>query len=304
MTAPSRCIPLADVNGTGAGGKAEGLATLIALGLPVPDGFVILNPTPDSLPDDLETAYDRLGRGRVAVRSSASDEDGTAVSFAGQHATVLDVEGGGALRDAVIQCIRSLTSERAQAYRRERTDSRHATMSVIVQRMVDARSAGALFTADPTTARRDHMVVDAVKGTGDALVSGVVTPDHFTLDRNGAVVKRDLPGPEPGIRDDELRALATDALRIEEHVGVPVDCEWAIDREGTIAWLQARPITTLPADPRELDDELNPDDIYSRCNVGEIFPGAATPLTISTSVRAMDKGMAQPYRRITTLEAQ
>ncbi|MGZ4944448.1 MAG: PEP/pyruvate-binding domain-containing protein, partial [Halobacteriota archaeon] len=304
MTAPSRCIPLADVNGTGAGGKAEGLATLIALGLPVPDGFVILNPTPDSLPDDLETAYDRLGRGRVAVRSSASDEDGTAVSFAGQHATVLDVEGGGALRDAVIQCIRSLTSERAQAYRRERTDSRHATMSVIVQRMVDARSAGALFTADPTTARRDHMVVDAVKGTGDALVSGVVTPDHFTLDRNGAVVKRDLPGPEPGIRDDELRALATDALRIEEHVGVPVDCEWAIDREGTIAWLQARPITTLPADPRELDDELNPDDIYSRCNVGEIFPGVATPLTISISLRALDKGMTQLYRRIATLETQ
>ncbi|MGZ4901678.1 MAG: PEP/pyruvate-binding domain-containing protein, partial [Halobacteriota archaeon] len=93
MTAPSRCIPLADVDGTGAGGKAEGLATLTALGLPVPDGFVILNPTPNSLPDDLEQAYDRLGRGRVAVRSSASDEDGTAVSFAGQHATVLDVEG-------------------------------------------------------------------------------------------------------------------------------------------------------------------------------------------------------------------
>ncbi|MGZ7162459.1 MAG: PEP-utilizing enzyme, partial [Halobacteriota archaeon] len=164
--------------------------------------------------------------------------------------------------------------------------------------------AGAIFTADPTTARRDRMVVDAVEGIGDALVSGVVTPDHFTLDRNGAVVKRDLPGPAPCVRDDELRALATDALRIEQHVGVPVDCEWAIDREGTIAWLQARPITALPADPRELDNELNPGDIYSRCNVGEIFPGAATPLTISTSVRAMDKGMAQPYRRITTLEAQ
>ncbi|MGZ4937776.1 MAG: PEP/pyruvate-binding domain-containing protein, partial [Halobacteriota archaeon] len=186
MTAPSRCIPLTDVNGTGAGGKAEGLATLVSLGLPVPDGFVVLNPTLDALPDDLEQAYDRLGRGRVAVRSSASDEDGTAVSFAGQHATVLDVEGVPALRDAVIHCIHSLSSERAQAYRKERADSTQATMSVIVQRMVDARAAGAIFTADPTTARRDRMVVDAVEGIGDALVSGVVTPDHFTLDRNGA----------------------------------------------------------------------------------------------------------------------
>ncbi|MGZ4917669.1 MAG: PEP/pyruvate-binding domain-containing protein, partial [Halobacteriota archaeon] len=160
MNTSSRCIPLTEANGTGAGGKAEGLATLIALGLPVPDGFVILNPTPHALPDDLEQAYGRLGRGRVAVRSSASDEDGTAVSFAGQHATVLDVEGVPALRDAVIQCINSLTSERAQAYRRERAEGANGTMSVIVQRMVDARSAGALFTADPTTARRDRMVVD------------------------------------------------------------------------------------------------------------------------------------------------
>ena len=86
-------IPIAAASGTNAGGKAEGLAVLTALGLNVPDGFVILNPAPDSLPDDLELAYDRIGRGRVAVRSSASDEDGVATSFAGQHSTVLDVEG-------------------------------------------------------------------------------------------------------------------------------------------------------------------------------------------------------------------
>ena len=291
MTAPSRCTPFTDVNGAGAGGKAEGLATLTALGLPVPDGFVILNPSPDALPDDLEQAYDLLGRGRVAVRSSASDEDGTTVSFAGQHATVLDVEGMPALRDAVVHCIRSLTSDRAKAYRKERAHSTHATMSVIVQRMVDARSAGAIFTADPTTARRDRMVVEANKGPGDVLMAGAVTADHFTLDRNGTVVKSELPGSEPCIGDDELRTLASDALRIEQHLGMPVDCEWAIDREGHIAWLQARPITALPADPRELDDELNPDSVYVRCNIAEVFPGVATPLTISTSRRAMDEGV-------------
>jgi phosphohistidine swiveling domain-containing protein len=304
MTASSRCISFADVNSTRAGGKAEGLVTLTALGLRVPDGFVILNPRADALPGELEAAYDRLGRGRVAVRSSASDEDGIAVSFAGQHATVLDVEGVPALRDAITHCINSLASERAQAYRKERADSTNATMSVIVQRMVDARCAGAIFTADPTTARRDRMVVEAVKGTGDALMNGAVTADHFTLTRGGATVKSELLGSEPCVHDDELRALATDALRIEQHVGKPVDCEWAIDRAGTIAWLQARPITALPADPRELDDELNPDDVYSRCNLGEVFPGVATPLTISTSVRAFDEGLTQPWKRIPALEAQ
>jgi phosphohistidine swiveling domain-containing protein len=290
MNAPSRCIPFADVNGISVGGKVEGLATLIELGLLVPDGFVILNPTPDALPDDLEQAYDRLGRGRVAVRSSASDEDGTAVSFAGQHTTMLDVEGMPALRDAVKHCIDSLASENAQAYRKKRADSTQATMSVIVQRMVDARSAGAIFTADPTTARRDRIVVEAVKGTGDALMAGAVTADHFTLDRNGTVVKSELLGSERCIGDDELRTLSSDALRIEQRLATPVDCEWAIDREGAIVWLQARPITTLPADPRELDDELNPDYVYVRCNIAEAFPGVATPLTISTARRAMDEG--------------
>ncbi|MGB9371413.1 MAG: PEP/pyruvate-binding domain-containing protein, partial [Halobacteriota archaeon] len=199
MSAIPHCIPIAAAHGVGAGGNPEGLALLSALGLPVPDAFVIVDATPESLPDDLELAYDRIGRGRVAVRSSASDEDGADVSFAGQHATVLDVDGVPALRDAVVHCIHSLASERAQAYRQARADSPNGTMSVIVQRMVDARSAGAIFTADPTTARRDRMVVEAVRGTGDALMSGAVTADHFTLDRNGAVVKSELPGSAPCI---------------------------------------------------------------------------------------------------------
>ncbi|MGB9371354.1 MAG: PEP/pyruvate-binding domain-containing protein [Halobacteriota archaeon] len=264
MSSNSSCIPIADAHGVGAGGKAEGLALLAALGLPVPDGFVILDPTPESLPDDLELAYDRIGRGRVAVRSSASDEDGTTASFAGQHATVLDVEGMPALRDAVVHCLQSLFSERAQAYRKMRTGSDAAVMSVVVQRMVDARCAGVMFTADPTTARRDRMVVEATEGTGDALMGGRVTPDHFTLARDGSLVKSELSGSDPCVQHEELLALATDALRIERHFGLPVECEWAIDREGRIAWLQARPITTLPADPRELDSELNPNDIYTQ----------------------------------------
>jgi len=268
----------------------------------VPDGFVILNPTPESLPDDLELAYDRIGRGRVAVRSSASDEDGKAASFAGQHATVLDVEGMPALRDAVVHCLDSLFSERAQAYRKMRTGSDGAVMSVVVQRMVDARCAGVMFTADPVTARRDRMVVEAVEGIGSALVGGKVTPDHFTLARDGSPVKSELAGSDPCVQHEELLALASDALRIEQHFELPVECEWAIDREGRIAWLQARPITTLPADPRELDTELNPDDVYTHCNVGEVLPGVMTPLTWSASMRPNDRAMQRMYSRIATLE--
>jgi pyruvate,water dikinase len=272
------------------------------VGLPVPDGFVIVDATPKSLPDDLENAYKNIGGGRVSVRSSASDEDGTDVSFAGQHSTVLDVEGVPALRDAVVHCLRSLESERAQAYRKMHNSHSNGAMNVVVQRMVDARCAGVIFTADPTTARRDRMVVDAIEGLGSALVGGSVTPDHFTLARDGSLVKSELSGRDSSLQQDELSALALAAVRVEQEFERPVDCEWAIDRNGSIAWLQARPITTLPADPRELDSEMSPDYVYARCNIGEIFPGVATPLTWSTSLHSMDQGMQRMYQSIATLE--
>jgi Phosphoenolpyruvate synthase/pyruvate phosphate dikinase len=295
-------IPIAAASGTNAGGKAEGLAVLSALGLNVPDGFVIINATLESLPDDLELAYDRIGRGRVAVRSSASDEDGVATSFAGQHSTVLDVEGMPALRDAVKHCLHSLSSERAQAYRQMRTKGTEASMSIVVQRMVDSRCAGVIFTADPVTARRDRMIVEVVEGLGSELVGGRVKADHFTLDRDGSPVKTEFSSSDPCLRDEELLALASDALRIERHFGLPVECEWAIDRNDQINWLQARPITTLPADPRELDSDVNPGHFYTGCNIAEVFPGVATPLTASTSMRAIDKGMQRMYSSIATMK--
>lgn len=295
MNEKPRCIPLAQARGALAGGKAEGLARLLALGLPVPDGFVILHATQEALPEDLEAAYDRMGRGRVAVRSSASDEDGEAASFAGQHETVLDVEGIDALREAIVRCLRSLESEHARAYRASRTTGTEAAMSLVVQRMVDARCAGVLFSADPVTARRDRMVVDAVEGLGDVLVSGLATPDHFLLARDGSALVVEPNGPAPCVSREELAELAAGALRIEHHFERPVDCEWAIDRDGRLAWLQARPITTLPGDPRELDTPPEPGHVYTKCNIGEMMPGAVTPLTWSTSVRGIDHGMQRMY---------
>jgi phosphohistidine swiveling domain-containing protein len=302
MTGAPRCIPIADADGVGAGGKAEGLARILRVGLPVPDGFVIVGATPKSLPDDLERAYRNIGGGRVAVRSSASDEDGTDVSFAGQHSTVLDVEGVPAVRDAIVHCLRSLESERVQAYRKMHNNRSNGAMSVVVQRMVDARCAGVIFTADPITARRDRMVVDAIAGLANQLVGGSVTPDHFTLTRDGSLVKSELSGRDSSLQHDELGALASAAVRVEQEFERPVDCEWAIDHSGDIVWLQARPITTLPSDPRELDSKLNPDEVYTSCNIGEVFPGVVTPLTWSTSMRANDRAMQRMYSRIATLK--
>lgn len=297
MTEP-RCIPLEAVSDEAVGGKAEGLARLLAHGFDVPSGFVVLGASPGRLPDDLDEHYAQIGAGKVAVRSSAVGEDSGSASFAGQYETVLNVEGTEALHAAIEDCLRSLQNARALAYRDVQTGQREAEMNVVVQRMVDARSAGVLFTAHPVNARRDRIVVDAVSGLGDALVSGRATPDHWLIARDGSVIERELQDNEPVLSDAELTRLVDEALVAERQYGAPLDIEWAIDQAGNLRWLQARPITQLPADPNELDTTPNPNDVYTWCNIGEMMPGAVTPLTFSVTARGIDLGMQRAYRRM------
>lgn len=297
MTEP-RCIPLEAVSDEAVGGKAEGLARLLAHGFDVPSGFVVLGASPGRLPDDLDEHYAQIGAGKVAVRSSAVGEDSGSASFAGQYETVLNVEGTEALHAAIEDCLRSLKNARALAYRDVQTGQREAEMNVVVQRMVDARSAGVLFTAHPVNARRDRIVVDAVSGLGDALVSGRATPDHWLIARDGSVIERELQDNEPVLSDAELTRLVDEALVAERQYGAPLDIEWAIDQAGNLRWLQARPITQLPADPNELDTTPNPNDVYTWCNIGEMMPGAVTPLTFSVTARGIDLGMQRAYRRM------
>ena len=194
--------PLRDVSAQDlprVGGKAANLGELLRAGFIVPDGFVLttdaymlaartagVDPAQASLaaeqlrsvaiPEVIVAAaldaYHALGAGPVAVRSSATAEDLPGASFAGQQDSYLGVNGDTALLDAIRRCWASLWNERAVAYRAaNRIDNGAVALAVVVQRMVDARSAGVLFTADPLTGKRQCTAIDAIAGLGEALVS-------------------------------------------------------------------------------------------------------------------------------------
>lgn len=287
------------------GGKAEGLAKLVRLGLRVPRAFVIVGATPGNLPEDLAERYAELGGAAVAVRSSALGEDSADASFAGQYETILDVTGIDALRAAVDTCLASLRNDRSAAYRKQGPHGdAGVAMSVVVQNMAPAVSAGVLFTADPVTGRRDRIVIDAVEGLGEALVSGHTSPDHYVLDRTGTTREVQLEGVTPILGDTVRRDLVAAALAAEAAEGRPLDLEWAVDAAGEIHWLQARPITHLPPDPNELDTPIaDPTHVFTRCNVGEMFPGACTPLSYSFTARGIDVGMQMMHVQVGIQEA-
>ena len=275
----------------GAGGKALGLARLSALGVSVPEAFVLIAAqSGDDL--QLDALPDAFIKGQVAVRSSARAEDGAERSYAGQFESVLNVHGEAALRRAVEACLASGRSARVEAYSSELEGEVAQSMALVIQRMVDARAAGVVFTADPSSARRDRVVIDAVSGLGEALVSGEADPHHLLLDDEGGVVISEVPEDRAVLSLEEVEVLFSGARAIAEALGEPLDLEWAIDREGRLWWLQARPITTLPLPLDSLDtDGVDPTHVYTRCNIGEMMPGAVTPLTLSVTVRGIDYGI-------------
>lgn len=295
----SHVVPLAHATDPACGGKARGLARLVAAGLQVPDGFAIVGASPGALPAALAGAYAELGGGPVAVRSSATVEDGANSSYAGVFESVLGVEGEPALGEAVSRCLRHASSERARAYAGAAVDER---MAVVVQRMVDARRAGVLFTVDPIRGDASRWCIEAVVGLGEGLVSGRVRPDRYSVDpHHAAVLEREWAGSQAVLSDAEIATLVEQARLAKARLGgEPLDLEWAIDGAGTVWWLQARPVTSagpLPLD--DLDTQLaTPTPGVTRYNVGEILPGAITPLTATTVVRMIDQGFCRAYERL------
>ena len=203
-----------------------------------------------ALPKGLERvvleAYVALGRGPVAVRSSATDEDQRAHSAAGVFHTALDVGGEAALLAAIRSCWASLYCEAALAYRLDRgLEPASGAMAVVVQRMVRPDAAGVLFTRSPVGGDRDAILVEAVPGRGRELVDGEANPERYEIARERGEEARIVSDGVPRriLSEDALSALSRAARRVEELLGPAVDVEWALC-EGRLEILQARPITT------------------------------------------------------------
>jgi pyruvate,water dikinase len=294
-------IFIKDIINIDPGGKAAGLKHLIECGLRVPDGFVIIDPG-SVTESSLKKAIDRLGDSPKAVRSSAALEDGLDYSFAGQFESCLNISGIDNIIKAIKKTLASEHCARAVAYSDSRGLNAKNRMRVIVQNMVDAKFSGVLFTANPADARRDRMVVDFIEGLGEGLVSGRKTGTHLVLTRRGRPVGAE--SSKPIILEPFMSGLVKDALSAENFFGHPLDMEWAIDCSGNLYWLQARPITAIsPVHLNELDSKLeNPGDILTRCNIGEMMPGAVTPLTWSVFGRAIDIGMQYFYKAAGVLD--
>lgn len=253
-----------------AGGKGASLARMSAQGLPVPPGFVIpasvLEQSIDgeqlrtlTIAQDYQAAqalikqavppkaaiiaaYERVG-GKVAVRSSACAEDSETASYAGQQETYLNVSGADDVCARVLDCWSSFFSERALFYRSKKGSLNDLRMAVVVQKMLDPLKSGVLFTVDPVSRRRDRMIVEAVFGLGEQVVSGEVTPDHYVVDRSGTI-KREHIVDKRVLEQEEIQQLVALGAGLVEHFGAPQDIEWAIEN-GKIYLLQSRPITTL-----------------------------------------------------------
>lgn len=253
------------------GGKAVQLGVAIRAGLPVPDGCALHADLVAALSEGDPAARATLDRiceqlsGPLAVRSSATGEDSAAASFAGQHATILNVGGAAEVAAAVNDVWRSAWSEAALAYRRRVGAEGPVKIGVVVQTLVAADVAGVLFTRNPVT-RADELVIEASWGLGEAVVQGLVIPDSYRVAFSGEVLARTAGSKEVAIRmrpgghtvrepvarglveahclaDAGLRALAGLAARCAEVYGPgPHDLEWAFAK-GELYLLQRRPVT-------------------------------------------------------------
>ncbi len=244
-------------------------------------------PVPEEIVEEIEKAYQELCKRTgvenlpVAVRSSATAEDVPNASFAGQQDTYLWISGFENVMKHVVKCWSSLYSPRAIAYRATKGFSHwEVSIAVAVQKMVNSRSSGVMFTLNPTHGDEAQIVIESSWGLGEAIVSGSVTPDRFVVDKvtmeivertvssklywmvfdsdKGGVIHGEVPEElrdEPSLTDEEIIKLAEIGKKIEKHYGAPQDIEWAIDKDlpfpENIFITQSRPETVWSRKKKE-----------------------------------------------------
>jgi pyruvate,water dikinase len=229
---------------------------------------------PEHLQTEILSAYHRLsedygGLAVVAVRSSAAAEDSQAASFAGQQETYLNIYGDENILKMVRACWGSFFQPRAIFYRQQHGSLKDTSMAVVIQRMVNPDKSGVMFTVDPVQRRRDRIMIEAAWGLGEAVVSGLVTPDNYIINksdgrilskfisRKSVMIVREDSGigcrhvelsaekaQAQVLSDAEIDQLLSVGKLIEAHFGCPQDVEWAIEGEHLYV-LQSRPVTTM-----------------------------------------------------------
>lgn len=329
MPLPDLIIPLrsrGDVDVGDVGSKGHNLIRLHRGGFEVPDGFIITTKAMEQLlahnglldrarggdpkgmkkrvlaatfPENLETqileAFDALGCDRVAVRSSGLAEDLAERSFAGQYESVLDV-----WRDSLLEAVRACLASAFYLLPKEYTKDLHEQgfgFAVIVQRMLSPQAAGVCFTREPTTGM-NYVVIEASAGTGTSVVSGTRRVDTYIVQaKDRFLVSRRCPD-DPVLDNARLLTIVDRALAVQDAFSTPQDIEWAVE-EGHLYLLQARDITTIekPVAANSMDTPIDPDyPIYTSANIGEVLPGAITPVTWSTLGEVLQKGFVEAER--------
>ncbi len=236
-------------------------------------------PVPPEVASAIQTAYDELIARvgvvglPVAVRSSATAEDLPAASFAGQQDTFLWVQGRDHVLIRTVICWSSLFTPRAITYRAEMGFPHEKVLiSVGIQKMANARSAGVMFTLNPLNGDRSQIAINANWGLGETVVAGEVTPDEYWVDKVTLDIVKRVVSPKtvecvpnlhyrevtvvavpeerqmaPCLTDEEVKELARLGKQIERHYGCPQDIEWAVDRDlpfpESVVILQSRPET-------------------------------------------------------------
>ena len=272
-----RVVPFAKARETALyGSKAVGLGEATRQGITVPPGVALSGDLVDAVASGDDDAVEKVEKAIAeltppfAVRSSAVDEDGANASFAGQHLTVLNVHSGDDVPGAVREVWWSANSDSAITYRKKVGLFTRPSVGVVVQTLLNPTTAGVMFTENPVTGA-DERLIEASWGLGEAVVAGLVVPDHFRLDRSGCVLERKAGRKRIAIRslpnggtfeqpvepaqvtqlcldDTQLAALGELALQCEKVYGPRRDIEWAL-QDGKLYLLQCRAVTTGKARP-------------------------------------------------------